>query len=138
VIVMLERRGIAITRASIASWIPSRKPRGLHPKGGSFGVDLARLRELGMIDGGYAPTELGRSRANVLPRGPAGAHAVLTPSQIETLGIVAARGPLTRTELAAARGVHPKGGSFGWDLTRLMRMGVMTKPPFAATPALAR
>lgn len=138
VICMLERRGIPITRFAIASWIPSRKPRGLHPKGGSFGVDLGLLRSRGLVEAdSWEPTAAGRELANPMDRGVTGVAAVLRPTQYETLTVLMDAGrPLTRAEIAQVRGVHPKGGSFGWDLSRLQRMGVMTKTtPYEAVSA---
>ncbi|MDB5295596.1 MAG: hypothetical protein JWO31_1579, partial [Phycisphaerales bacterium] len=131
---MLGARGIRASRDAVARWL------GIHPKGGSYGTNLGRLRADGYLDG-FALTEKGRAAARQTATGLEAALAALDeePKRKIVRTLVDAGRPLSRDELAAALGIHPKGGSFGTNLGWLRTMGVITdRGPIAPTEGLRR
>lgn len=124
-IAMLGERGIEPTRVSVARWM------GIHPNGGSFLQDIARLREAGILQpSGMELTEpAGFSHARGQETGRAAAIAAAgqkEPRQATILtAILDAGKPLSRQELADILGIHPNGGSFLQALARLREMGVI-------------
>lgn len=115
-----------VDRVTVAAFV------GVHPRGGSFGVVLQRLREAGLIEyerGRIVVTEAGHQAAT--PVDPAAAiertMRGLSKSQQRIFEIVRAAYPqaLTREGIAGELGLHPRGGSFGWDLTRMRQRGLI-------------
>lgn len=125
-ITTLDARGIAVDRITVARWL------GIHPNGGRFLTDLARLREAGYITGsGVALTAIGQQRAMARDTG-SGALLETLASQKKAgtrrtmMATILDHGPFTsRIELAAKLGIHPNGGRFLTDLARLREMGVI-------------
>lgn len=118
-ILMLEARGIVADRESVARWM------GLHPNGGRYGRDLARLRAEGYLDG-FVLTESGRGTARATETGYEAALAALDATKSRLLQtIVEAKAVLSRDELAERLGLHPNGGRYGRDLAWLRQMKVI-------------
>lgn len=132
---MLEQRGIAADRKCIARWL------AIHPKGGSYGTNLGALRSQGYLDG-HLPTEKGRRAARPLATGIDGAlDALPDEPKRNILRKVIELHPraLTRIEMAAELGLHPKGGSYGTNIGWLRTMKVIAKGgAIAATDGLFR
>lgn len=132
---MLTVRGIPATRDTIARWLT------IHPRGGSYGVNLARLRAEGYLDG-FALTERGMRAARPQPTGIDAALAALDGEPKRAIIRVLAhanKGGLSREELAEQLGLHPRGGSYGVNLARLRTMGLITdRGPIALTDAFDR
>ena len=126
-IATLDNRGLAIDRVAVARWL------GIHPNGGRFLTDLARLREAGHITpNGVALTN--GSRALATPDIETGPKALLdrlashrkAGTRHTMMVTILQRGPFpSRLELAGALGIHPNGGRFLTDLARLREMGVI-------------
>lgn len=123
-IAMLRERGIASSRVSVARWM------GIHPNGGSFLQDIARLREAGILEAsGMALSDSGAEYSRPLDTGRDAAIAAAgqkEPRQATILtAILDAGRPLSRQELADILEIHPNGGSFLQALARLREMGVI-------------
>jgi hypothetical protein len=121
-IATLNVRGIQANRDSIARWLD------LHPNGGSYGTNLGYLRSQGYLEG-CTLTDSGQAAARANETGIDAALAALPdePKRNIIRVLLAASGPLSRDELAAALGLHPNGGSYGTNLGRLRTMGLITE-----------
>lgn len=120
----LDCRGIPADRIAVARWL------GIHPNGGRFLTDIARLREGGYLDG-FRLTDAGSALAFAGTTGvdslvatirghkQAGSRAKMMEKILENGGFAG------RVDLAAALGIHPNGGRFLTDLARLREMGVI-------------
>ena len=123
-VLMLKARGIEADRDSVARWL------GLHPNGGRYGRDLARLRKLGFLDD-FALTELGKEVATAQETGFNAVIAALDTmkkgaTKRKILKTIASAGKsLSREELAELLGLHPNGGRYGRDLAWLRQMRVI-------------
>lgn len=123
VVAMLGVRGITPARDTVARWMP---PKGIHPNGGRYGSNLARLREDGYLDG-FELTAKGEAAARALDTAFAAAKAVLDGAQcliVDTLDNDK-RTRFTRETLADVLGIHPNGGRYGSNLARLRVMGLI-------------
>lgn len=132
VVLMLEHRGLDANRDRVARWL------AIHPKGGTYGMNLAALRQGGMLDG-FALTDAGRAAARHMPCDRDAALAALPDDSMRRClnAIIEAGKPLSRDELAESMGIHPKGGTYGMNLAWLRTMGLITdKGLIAVTPAL--
>lgn len=132
VIAMLGVRGIEANRDSVARWL------SVHPNGGSYGANLAFLRSEGYLEG-CRLTPKGEQTARPMETG---FQASLEPLEIPQRTIMRKLqeiGRVTREELADALGVHPNGGSYGGNLSRLRTMGLITaRGPIELTEGAAR
>lgn len=132
VVLMLEQRGLEANRDRVARWM------AIHPKGGTYGMNLAGLRSAGMLDG-FALTDAGRAAARPMAADRDAALAALPDDSMRRCmeAIIAAGKPLTREELAESMGIHPKGGTYGMNLAWLRTLGIITdRGPIAVTAAL--
>lgn len=114
------------TRETVCGWI------GVHPRGGSVGEELKALEDAGYI-------AVDRGRINVTPSGMSAggvisqeeavrlAKASLSPRQRRIFEIVERAYPeaVARDNIAAEMGIHPRGGSFGEDISRLVGRGIV-------------
>jgi Helicase HerA, central domain len=115
---MLEFRQIVPDVRSIAAWLD------LHPNGGSYRGNLARLHSDGYLED-FRPTPKTEALNMDFPVGIGAVKNVLTGPQcsiFETL----MDGPHTIQSLAAALNLHPNGGSFRGNVARLRTMGLIT------------
>lgn len=117
-IATLGVRGLTPNREMIARWL------SIHPNGGRYGSDLARLRESGYING-CALTDLGKRSARPNATGLDGLCIVLDGTQKNIVGVLSHGAEMTRESLAEALGIHPNGGRYGSDLAKLRTMGVL-------------
>jgi len=107
---------------------------GVHPRGGSVGEELKALEEAGLIindRGRLVVTEVGMSAAGHLDPADAieRAKSGLTARQRKFFDLIAAAYPdgTTREAIAEAVGIHPRGGSLGEDLGRLVGRGLVDR-----------
>jgi hypothetical protein len=123
-IAMLEVRGVSPDRQAVARWM------GIHPNGGRYLTDIARLREAGHLEQqGMALTGVGRVQAAAIATGQ---DEALKAAELKKPGcravlaaVIDTKGPLTRQELAEKLGIHPNGGRFLQNLARLREMGLI-------------
>lgn len=122
----LTTLGVEVSRETVCGWL------GIHPRGGSVGEELKALAEVGLIDhdrGAIVVTEAGMSAAEQLDASQAveQAKAGLSPRQARIFDIIAAAYPnsTTREAIAEEMQIHPRGGSFGEDLGRLVGRGLI-------------
>jgi hypothetical protein len=127
----LVRRGLQPNREMIARWL------GIHPNGGRYLRDLARLRADGLLEG-CLPTAGSDGLARSLQPGLSGVLEGIDGTKQKILdALIAADAPISREQLASALGIHPNGGRFLADLAWLRTMGVITeRSPIATTSAL--
>jgi signal recognition particle GTPase len=123
----LTTLGTEVTRETVAAWV------GVHPRGGSVGEVLSAL-----VDAGYIASD--RGRITVTEAGMAAAGSVdpseaieraksgLTERQRKFFTLIADAYPdeITREQIAEAFQLHPRGGSLGEDLSRLVGRGLVT------------
>ena len=119
---MLRARGLTPNRDMIARW-HDKGDRGLHPNTGSYGQNLARLREGGYLNG-CEPTAKAHAY-NSLPTGLDAARAVLSNPQQAIFDQLCNGEELDRESLAEKLGLHPNTGSYGQNLARLRTMGLL-------------
>lgn len=119
-VAMLDARNIRPTRDTVARWLD------IHPNGGRYGSNLARLREAGYLDG-FELTATGATHCRRMPTGLTGAMAPLDGSQRELVDMLDHTRMVryTRDTLAQALGIHPNGGRYGSNLARLRTMGLI-------------
>lgn len=121
-VAMLYNRGLAVNRDSVARW------QAIHPNGGRYGSDLARLRELGFLEG-FMLTSAGNEQARPLPTGPQACREALPDETKRRLfdRLLEDRGTVqhSRETLAQAMGIHPNGGRYGSDLAWFRTMGII-------------
>lgn len=120
VVAMLEIREIPRSRDSVARWLD------LHPKGGNYGANLGRLRSGGYLDN-WTMLPPGRAIARAMATGFDEAKRAVTAPQAQILDCLNGSADMTRDSLAAALGLHPKGGNYGANLGRLRTMGLITE-----------
>jgi uncharacterized protein len=122
----LTTLGVEVTRETVAAWV------GVHPRGGSVGEELKALADAGFIEmdrGRVMVTEAGMAVANCGDPAEAieRAKSGLTNRQRRFFDLIVSAypGDTTREEIAAAVGIHPRGGSLGEDLGRLVGRGLV-------------
>ena len=117
---------VEVSRETVCGWL------GIHPRGGSVGEMIKSL-----VEAGYLTNERGRLR--VTEAGAAAATPVdasqaidqakhgLTSRQTGFFETIAAAYPnaIAKDAIAEAFGIHPRGGSFGQDLGRLVGRGLV-------------
>jgi uncharacterized protein len=134
---MLRARGLVPNREMIARWHSTSNREGIHPNGGSYGQNLAKLRAEGYL-AGCELTDKGAAAARDLQTGFDAARGTVTPSQDKILHQLASYQEHSRESLAEALGIHPNGGSYGQNLARLRVMGLITeRGPIKITEAAA-
>lgn len=118
--------GAEVTRETVSAWV------GVHPRGGSVGEVLKQLE-----DGGYITND--RGRITITDSGVAAAGHVdpneaieraksgLSNRQAKFFEVICDAYPaeVTREEIAAKFQIHPRGGSLGEDLGRLVGRGLV-------------
>ena len=122
----LTRLDVESTRESVCAWI------GVHPRGGSVGEELKALEDAGYVTldrGAITVTEAGWAVAGTISNEEAisAAKNSLTPRQGRIFEIVSGVYParITREQVAAQMDIHPRGGSFGEDIARLVGRGLI-------------
>lgn len=121
ILLMLEIRGIPASRECVAAWLD------IHHRGGSYGENLAFLRQEGYLEPeSLIVTELGRTSAMIPETGFGAALGVLTGSQAKILELLRDGTTFSRDVLGESLGIHPRGGSFGENLARLRTMGLIS------------
>ena len=124
----LARLDAEVTRNTVAAWV------GVHPRGGSVGEELSALVEAGLIylnHGHITVTELGFNSAEF--EGPEdaieAAKSGLTNRQRKFFGHIEAAypGTISREAIASLENIHPRGGSLGEDLGRLVGRGLVER-----------
>lgn len=115
-----------VSRETVAGWV------GVHPRGGSVGEELKALADAGLIDlnrGQIRVTDEGMAAAGQLDPAEAidRAKAGLSARQRRFFDLICAAYPneTTREDIAAACELHPRGGSLGEDLGRLVGRGLV-------------
>jgi signal recognition particle GTPase len=115
-----------VTRETVSAWV------GVHPRGGSVGEELKALVQLGFIDherGTIHVTEAGMAAAGTIDPTTAieTAKGGLTNRQREFFEIICRAYPeaTTREAIAQEKELHPRGGSLGEDLGRLVGRGLV-------------
>lgn len=129
---ILDARGIEANRESVARW------QDLHPNGGRYGANLAFLRAEGYLQG-FTPTERGRQAARQQETGVDAALAALPTEPMRAIvrQLLNENRGISREELADLLGLHPNGGRYGANLSRLRTMGLITpRGPIAPTEGL--
>lgn len=123
----LAALGAEVTRETVSAWV------GVHPRGGSVGEELAALARAGLIEidrGRITVTAAGFKGANTIDRAEAieSAKSALSPRQRRFFELIEAAYPdeITREQIAEACNLHPRGGSVGEDLGRLVGRGLVT------------
>jgi hypothetical protein len=118
---MLDERGLTPNRDMVARWL------GIHPNGGRYGSNLARLRELGLLDGAQLTTAGCELAEAVFATGINACLGPLDGSQRQIVELLHRdnRTVYTRETLAEALGIHPNGGRYGSNLARLRTMGLI-------------
>jgi hypothetical protein len=122
----LATLGADVTRETVAGWL------GVHPRGGSVGEELKALEEQGCITidrGRITVTEAGQSAAGYVDPAEAidRAKSGLSARQAKFFERIvgAYPGDISREEIAAEFDLHPRGGSLGEDLGRLVGRGLV-------------
>lgn len=122
----LSALGADVTRDTVAGWV------GVHPRGGSVGEELKALVDAGLIEmdrGRITVTEAGTAAAGYVDPSQAieRAKAGLTNRQAKFFELIIAAYPeaTTREAIAEHFQIHPRGGSLGEDLGRLVGRGLV-------------
>jgi predicted transcriptional regulator len=119
---------VEVSRETICGWL------GIHPRGGSVGEELKALSEAGLVRyergrSGIEVTEAGMAQAEQLDPAQAieQAKAGLEPRQRRFFELIIAAYPesTTREAIAEHFQIHPRGGSLGEDLGRLVGRGLV-------------
>src|SRR5204863_5040926 len=121
-IAMLNARGIAVTRESVARWM------GIHPGGGRYLKGLAALRAHGLVQD-WTLTDAGAAQAGPFTTGIDEVAKVLKDGTCRrSWEALLEEHPreFTREELAEKLGIHPGGGRFLKGLAWLRDMGVIS------------
>jgi len=130
---MLNIRQVPVTREAVARWM------GIHPNGGRYNHGLAKLRELGYLNGwrilkpmtGSDPSETG-------PVAVLGSFKEHSQRKVFA-AILESKEPLTREELAKKLGIHPNGGRFNKTLAWFRDMGIIPdRGPITPTEGVFR
>lgn len=123
-VAMLKTRGLTPNRDMLARWHATANRDGLHPSGGTFGQNLAKLRAGGYLEG-CELTEKGRAIARNIESGLDAAKRTVDQSQERIMEQLEEGQKHDRDSLAAALGLHPSGGTYGQNLARLRCMGLL-------------
>jgi hypothetical protein len=122
----LTTLGAEVSRETVSAWL------GIHPRGGSVGEELKALAEAGLIlvdQGRITVTEAGMSAAEQCDPSEAiqRAKSGLTNRQAQFFELIVAAypGATTREAIAEHFQIHPRGGSLGEDLGRLVKRGLV-------------
>lgn len=122
----LTTLGAEVTRETICGWL------GVHPRGGSVGEVLKGLEEAGVIindRGRITVTAEGQVQAGQINPGEAieRAKSGLTARQARFFEVICAAypGDVSREDIATQFELHPRGGSLGEDLGRLVGRGLV-------------
>lgn len=122
----LTTLGSEVTRETVSAWV------GVHPRGGSVGEELKALQDAGLIGldrGRISVTEQGMGAAGEVDVAQAinSARAGLTSRQTKFFDLIVDAYPngTTREAIAEHFGIHPRGGSLGEDLGRLVGRGLV-------------
>ncbi len=122
----LTTLGTEVTRKTVSAWV------GVHPRGGSVGEVLKDLEDRGLIvvdRGRIEVTEAGQAAAGHVDPGEAieRAKSGLTARQAKFFEVICEAYPeaTTREAIAERFELHPRGGSLGEDLGRLVRRGLV-------------
>jgi uncharacterized protein len=115
-----------VTRETVSAWV------GVHPRGGSVGEVLKDLEEQGMIvvdRGRISVTDAGQAAAGHVDPSEAieRAKSGLTARQARFFEVICEAYPeaTTREAIAERFELHPRGGSLGEDLGRLVGRGLV-------------
>jgi hypothetical protein len=126
----LATLGADVTRETVCGWV------GVHPRGGSVGEELKALEAAGLLTndrGRLAVTAAGMAAAGQLDPAEAieRAKAGLEPRQAKFFKMIVEAYPegLTREQIAGMCDppIHPRGGSLGEDLGRLVGRGLVDR-----------
>lgn len=124
----LTTLGAEVSKETVCGWV------GVHPRGGSVGEEMRALADAGMIDmdrGRIAVTTAGMAAANQLDPSQAisTAKSGLTDRQRRFFEMIADAYPdhVTKEQIADRFGIHPRGGSLGEDLGRLVGRGLVDR-----------
>lgn len=133
VVDMLNRRGLTPNRDMIARWLD------IHPNGGTYGTNLATLRNAGRLNGCELVATSDKPFQS-LETGIEEAKKVLNGSERNIVECLQQHErAFTRDELATALGIHPNGGTYGTSLARLRTMGLIpASGPIKLTEAALR
>ncbi len=123
-VAMLKVRGLTPSRDKIARWHATSNRDGIHPTGGTYGQNLAKLRLEGYLDG-CELTSKGVGAARNIETGLEAAKRTVDPSQERIIEQLQDGQVHSRDTLAAALGLHPTGGTYGQNLARLRTMGLL-------------
>jgi hypothetical protein len=122
----LTTLGVEVSRETVSAWL------GIHPRGGSVGEELKALAEAGMMSidrGRITVTEAGMFAAEQCDPSEAiqRAKSGLTNRQAQFFELIVAAypGETTREAIAEHFRIHPRGGSLGEDLGRLVKRGLV-------------
>jgi hypothetical protein len=122
----LTTLGVEVSRETVSAWL------GIHPRGGSVGEELKALADAGLVSvdrGNIAVTQAGMSAAEQCDPNEAidRAKGGLTDRQAKFFDLIVAAypGAATREEIAEHFQIHPRGGSLGEDLGRLIKRGLV-------------
>lgn len=124
----LTTLGTEVTRETVAAWV------GVHPRGGSVGEELKALEVAGLITvdrGWIVVTDAGAQQAQQIDPMQAieSAKNGLQPRQRAFFEAIMAAYPegLTREQVGEQFNLHPRGGSLGEDLGRLVGRGLVER-----------
>lgn len=122
----LATLGVEVSRETVSAWV------GVHPRGGSVGETLKALEDLGLITldrGQITVTDAGVDAAGQIDPSEAidRAKGSLSPRQAKFFESIAAvwPGEISREGIAEQFDLHPRGGSLGEDLGRLVGRGLV-------------
>lgn len=119
-LVMLSDRALAPGKERVARWM------GIHPNGGRYNSDLARLRADGYLDGWvltHRAWAVARRQVTGLPAACAALRSGTRQAIINALNEDECK--IVKQGLAARLGIHPNGGRFNSDLSWLRTMGLI-------------
>ncbi len=122
----LTTLGAEVTRETVCGWV------GVHPRGGSVGEELKALKQSGLITidrGRIQVTDAGQAAAGHIDPSQAieRAKSGLTARQARFFEAIVAvyPGEISREAIAEQFDLHPRGGSLGEDLGRLVGRGLV-------------
>lgn len=124
----LTTLGVEVSRETVSAWV------GVHPRGGSVGEELKALEQSGLVSidrGRIFVTDSGMAAGRITgaTEAIAQAKAGLSNRQARFFDLIAEVYPngTTREAIAEQLGIHPRGGSLGEDLGRLIGRGLVEK-----------
>ena len=122
---MLHNRGLTPNSKMLARWHAKSDRCGLHPTGGTYLQNLAKLRKGGYIINGYELSDIGQQQARPVAGGLEECCKTVTASQENVIRVLEAGPQENSKTLAAALGLHPTGGTYLQGLARLRVMGII-------------